>query len=230
MCAPGEVAAVIAMQQQAMAAGAVVTDVCSIKQAIVDSAAEVLPPELLAQFVPGHPMAGTEHRGFAASTASLFQSCRVILTPLPQNSAAAVSMVEELWRSCGAAHVDHVSAEQHDLILAAASHLPHMLAYSLMALIASREDSADIIRHSAGGLRDFTRIAESNPGLWLDIAMANRRHIASNLTDCAGLIVSLAKAIDTGEQGKGIKGCFNSATSLRKGFSKVSENENDPGG
>ena len=197
---PGQVAGIIAMQRQAMAAGALLTDVCSSKQVLVDSAISLLPAELLPNLVPGHPLAGTERQGFGASTASLFQSCRVILTPLEQSSTEAVAAVKALWRACGASKVDCMSAARHDSMLATASHLPHMLAYSLMAYIAASEDVDGVMENSAGGLRDFTRIAESSPELWSDIALSNSRFIARDLAGCAAVMKALAAAVESGDK------------------------------
>lgn len=197
---PGQAPGIMAAQRQAMAAGALLTDVCSSKQMLVDSAVSLLPAELLPRLVPGHPLAGTERQGFGASTASLFESCRVILTPLEQSADGAVEAIKALWHACGASRVDCMPAARHDSLLSAASHLPHMLAYSLMAYIAASEDAAGIMENSAGGLRDFTRIAESSPELWADIALANGRFVAKDLAGCADAMNALAAAISSGDR------------------------------
>ncbi len=197
---PKEVAAVLAAQQQALAAGAVVTDACSVKQSIVAAAIESLPSRLLSQVVPGHPIAGAELHGFTASRADLFAGCRVVLTPLPQSDPEAVAKVTALWRACGAATTVSMAAAEHDAVLSAASHLPHLLAYSLMAFLAGRDDVASVVDYSAGGLRDFTRIAASNPNLWLDIALANKDFLCHDMRACAETMLRLAAAIEAGDE------------------------------
>lgn len=197
---PKEMAVMLAAQQQALAAGAVLTDVCSIKQPVVAAATKSLPQQLLQQVVPSHPIAGSELYGFSASKASLFADCQVILTPLPQSSPEAVSMVAAVWRACGAADIVSMPATEHDAVLSAASHLPHLLAYSLVAFLADREDVASVIGYSAGGLRDFTRIAASNPDLWLDIALANKDFLCRDMRGCAETLMGLAAALEAGDE------------------------------
>ncbi|MCC6206707.1 MAG: prephenate dehydrogenase/arogenate dehydrogenase family protein [Gammaproteobacteria bacterium] len=155
-----------------LADGAVITDVGSTKGNIVDAARRNL-GERLPDFVPGHPIAGTERSGVEASFAELFQGCRVILTPLPETHRPAVERVSALWRHAGA-RVSEMDVRHHDEVLAATSHLPHLLAYALVDTLARMDDSEEIFDYAAGGFRDFTRIASSDPALWRDICIANR--------------------------------------------------------
>src|SRR6185312_15883438 len=127
----------------------------------------------LAHFVPGHPIAGTEHSGAAAAFPSLFDNRSVILTPLAETDRDAVTRVTSMWQACGA-RVSTLSPERHDAIFAAVSHLPHVLAFTLVAELAARPDAAAYFDNAAGGFRDFTRIAASSPEMWRDIALANR--------------------------------------------------------
>ena len=131
--------------------------------------AGAMPPQL----VLGHPIAGSQYSGVNASKADLFVDHRVILTPDAANDPAAVELVRAMWRSAGAEVVD-MTVEQHDAVLASTSHLPHVLAYTLVDALASADNSEDIFRCAAGGFRDFTRIASSDPVMWRDIAMANK--------------------------------------------------------
>jgi len=152
--------------------GPVVTDVASVKGSLRDAAialAGAMPPQL----VLGHPIAGSEHSGVDASSADLFVNHRVILTPVAGNDPAAVELMRSMWVSAGADVVD-MSVEQHDAVLAATSHLPHLLAYTLVDALSSSDASDDIFRCAAGGFRDFTRIASSDPVMWRDIAIANK--------------------------------------------------------
>ncbi len=153
-------------------ADVVLTDVGSAKANVVTAARKAF-GELPAGFVPGHPIAGTEKSGVEASVADLFQKRRVILTPTNDTSAGAVARVRSMWESAGAT-VDEMAVEHHDEVLAATSHLPHLLAYSLVDTLVSMDESEEIFRFAAGGFRDFTRIASSDPVMWRDICGANR--------------------------------------------------------
>lgn len=150
----------------------VFTDVGSAKGSVVEDVQRVfgdIPPT----FVPGHPIAGTEKSGVEASFAELFQNRRVILTPLAETDANAHHLVRRLWEVTGAEVVD-MGVRHHDEVLAATSHLPHVLAYCLVDTLAKEDDRAEIFRYAAGGFRDFTRIASSDPRMWHDICVANR--------------------------------------------------------
>lgn len=150
----------------------VITDVASVKGNLLRSALAhdgKFPPRL----VLGHPIAGSEQSGVAASRADLFLNHRVILTPVADNDSAAVDLIRSMWISTGAEVVD-MDVADHDKVLATTSHLPHVLAYSLVDALAGSASSADIFRFAAGGFRDFTRIASSDPLMWRDIAVANQ--------------------------------------------------------
>jgi prephenate dehydrogenase len=149
-----------------------VTDGGSTKQDVVAAAREAFGAKLSA-FVPGHPIAGTEHSGAAAAFASLYDNRSVILTPLAETEPDAVARVSAMWQSCGA-RVSTLAPDRHDAIFAAVSHLPHVLAFTLVAELAARPDAATYFDNAAGGFRDFTRIAASSPEMWRDIALANR--------------------------------------------------------
>jgi prephenate dehydrogenase len=151
---------------------AIVTDGGSTKLDVV-AAARIAFGEKIAQFVPGHPIAGAEKSGVEAAQANLFQDKRVVLTPLAENSATRVALVQRAWEACGA-QVSQLDAAAHDQVFAAVSHLPHLLAFALVHEFAQRADADQLFGFAAGGFRDFTRIASSHPEMWRDICLANR--------------------------------------------------------
>jgi prephenate dehydrogenase len=177
----------------ALAADAVVTDVGSVKGSVVADAVAVFgqaPPWL----VPGHPIAGTERSGVAASFPELYQNRRVILTPLPQTDPDAVAKVRAMWQATGA-EVTEMDVSHHDQVLAATSHLPHMLAFGLVDTLARMQDNDEIFRYAAGGFRDFTRIASSNPVMWRDICIANADALSQMLDRFSAEVSDLAASI-----------------------------------
>lgn len=149
----------------------VITDVGSAKQSVVDIASANLGPRI-GQFVPGHPIAGTEKSGVEAGFASLYQNRRVILTPLDSTDPAAIARIDAMWRQCGA-RVEYLGVGHHDKVLAATSHLPHMLAFALVNYLSRLNDHEEIFNYAAGGFRDFTRIASSDPVMWRDVCISN---------------------------------------------------------
>ncbi|MFK8047603.1 MAG: prephenate dehydrogenase/arogenate dehydrogenase family protein [Halioglobus sp.] len=150
----------------------IVTDVASVKGNLLRTAESVC-GAMPANLVLAHPIAGSERSGVGSSDENLFVNHRVILTPEKNNDAAAVELVRQMWQSTGADVVD-MSVDHHDAVLAATSHLPHVLAYALVDALAQSEQTQEIFRFAAGGFRDFTRIASSDPLMWKDIALANR--------------------------------------------------------
>ena len=180
----------------------VVTDVASVKGNLVrayESARDSLASgpgqgREIAHFVPGHPIAGSERSGVEASRADLFVDRRVILTPMADGDTAATALVRELWESTGAEVVEMGVAE-HDAILAATSHLPHVLAYALVDALARSALSDDIFRFAAGGFRDFTRIASSDPVMWRDIAIANRDELLKAIDGFSENLNTLRNAV-----------------------------------
>lgn len=178
VCTPmGVMEAVFRALRPGLEPDAVLTDAGSVKQTVFRAARAAfgrVPPFL----VPAHPIAGTEHSGVEASLASLFEGRRVILTPGDAAAPAAVDRVEAMWRATGA-ETDRMEPDRHDEVLASVSHLPHLLAYVLVDLVAS--GTGDPLRYAAGGFRDFSRIASSDPVMWRDICLENREAIAGRL-------------------------------------------------
>lgn len=191
---------------------AVVTDVGSVKGAVANAARTALGARL-AVFVPGHPIAGTERSGVEASFASLFVGRRVVLTPLPETGPDAVIRVRAMWRAAGAEVVE-MSVAHHDEVLAATSHLPHLLAYALVDMLAKLDDRREVFAFAAGGFRDFTRIASSDPVMWRDIALANREAIGEMLKHFRGELDGLIDAVDAGD-GERLRSLFARAKAAR---------------
>lgn len=198
---------------------AVITDVGSTKQSVV-VAAQVL-GAAISRFVPGHPIAGTERSGVAAGSADLFRGRRVILTPLPETEAAALASVQALWAACGAA-VCEMSPQHHDEVLAATSHLPHLLAYALVDCLATMEARREIFAYAAGGFRDFTRIASSSPRMWHDIVRANRPAVLDMLDQFTAHLQGLRDAVAE-DDGDRIIASFSRARDARERFVQLVE-------
>jgi prephenate dehydrogenase len=176
---------------------AIVTDAGSTKRDVIAAARAALGAKV-AQFVPAHPIAGAEKSGAAAASAELFRDRRVVLAPLAENPASSVQAVEDAWRACGA-RVSRMSAEEHDAVFAAVSHLPHLLAYALVHEFAGRANSAQLFGFAAGGFRDFTRIASSHPEMWRDICVANRGPLLAELDRYAEKLRALRPLLERGD-------------------------------
>ena len=175
----GEMPALFAAIAPHLGSRTIVSDAGSTKQDVVAAARGAL-GAAFSRFVPAHPIAGSERSGAAAASASLFHGRRVVLTPLPETNPAAVERVREWWTQCGGI-VTLLTAERHDALLSAVSHLPHLLAFALIGELASRPDAADYWRVAGTGLRDFTRLADSHPDMWRDICIANAVRLRADL-------------------------------------------------
>ena len=205
------------MQQIAPALNAecIITDVGSAKGSVVKAARQVFKNNL-ARLVPGHPIAGTEKSGVEASFAELFHKRRVILTPIEGGDAKAVAKVRAMWELCGAKVVE-MGVAHHDEILAATSHLPHMLAYALVDTLARMDDSREIFDFAAGGFRDFTRIASSDPDMWHDICLANHDALVKVLEAFSDDLRLLADAVRRADS-EFLKDTFTRAKQARDAF------------
>ncbi len=193
----------------------IVTDVGSTKGSVVTAAERVfgtVPP----RFIPGHPIAGTERSGVAASFAELYHNRRVILTPLATTDRAALETVRGMWQAAGAQVVE-MAVRHHDEVLAATSHLPHILAYTLVDTLARMEEHTEIFCFAAGGFRDFTRIASSDPRMWHDICLANRDALLGVMDRYAADLAQLRGAIERGD-GEAILTTFRRAKQARDEF------------
>jgi len=197
---------------------AVLTDVGSAKGNVVRAATQAF-GGMPARFVPGHPIAGSEQSGVEASNSQLFKRHKVILTPLAETDPQALALVDRLWSELGA-DVEHMQVERHDEVLAATSHLPHLLAFGLVDSLAKRNENLDIFRYAAGGFRDFTRIAGSDPVMWHDIFLANREAVLRTLDTFRSDLDALRDAVDAGD-GHQLLGVFTRARVAREHFGKI---------
>jgi len=193
----------------------VVTDAGSTKTDVVLAARAALGSKVH-QFVPGHPIAGREQNGPEAALSDLYVGKKIILTALPENPAAALDRVSDAWQRCGAL-VHHLTAEEHDAVFAAVSHLPHVLAYGLVADIAARPDAARLFQYAASGFRDFTRIAGSSPEMWRDIALANRTALLGELDAYMAQLSQIRALLDQGD-GSALEKIFGSAQAARQAW------------
>ena len=211
----GAMGAVFRSIRNSLADGAVVTDGGSVKASVVADINEAI-GEIPSWFVPGHPIAGTEQSGVDASFSELYKDRRVILTPLAETDATAVSRVRAMWEAVGAT-VSEMDVTHHDEVLAATSHLPHVLAYTLVESLARMSEQREIFEYAAGGFRDFTRIASSDPVMWRDICLANGEAVLNMLERFNRDLASLSEAIRASD-GDRILQVFSEAKSARDGF------------
>ncbi|HZE11320.1 MAG TPA: prephenate dehydrogenase/arogenate dehydrogenase family protein [Burkholderiales bacterium] len=198
----------------------VVTDAGSTKVDVVDLARREL-RDSLPRFVPGHPIAGTEKSGAEAAFAGLYRGRRVVLTPLEGSRPGALSLVRAAWIACGA-EVFELQPEEHDAVLAAVSHLPHLLAYALVDHVARHKDAKQLFAYAAGGFRDFTRIASSHPEMWRDICLANRKALIAELDRYEGELEHVRSMLELGD-GKALEALFSGARDARNRWLKNGE-------
>lgn len=200
-----------------LSSNTVITDAGSTKSDVLACAKEVL-GEQFNQFVGGHPIAGAEKSGVTAALVDLYAGKNVILTPTSETNKDAVARVAEFWRACGA-NVSEMSAETHDGIFAAVSHLPHLLAFALVDDIASRPNAQQLFSFAASGFRDFTRIAGSHPEMWRDISLANKTALLSELEAYQSELSQL-KELLINEDGAGLQALFDRASTARNAWAK----------
>lgn len=175
----GEMPSLLAAMAPRLGPATLVTDAGSTKQDVISAARSAL-GAAFSRFVPAHPIAGSERSGAEAASKSLFRGRQVVLTPAPETDSKAIERVRECWTQCGA-NVSILTAERHDALLSAVSHLPHLLAFALIGEIADRPDAAEYWRVAGTGLRDFTRLAQSHPDMWRDICIANAARLRADL-------------------------------------------------
>ena len=188
----------------------IITDVGSVKARIIQEVCPNLPHPSM--FVPGHPVAGTEHSGPDAAFATLFINRRCVLTPIEDTSPAAVDKVRAMWECAGSA-VDVMSPEHHDKVLAITSHLPHLIAYTIVGTVNDLEEQAqtEVFKYAAGGFTDFTRIAGSDPTMWRDVFLSNREAVLEMLGRFTEDLTALQRSIRWGEGDK-LFDCFSRTT------------------
>ncbi len=194
--------------------GTLVTDVSSVKAAVIRDVIPALGPDVI--FVPGHPVAGTEKSGPEAGFAELFEGRYCVLTPLESTPTEAVDRIEALWLRLGS-RVERMAPDHHDRAMAMVSHLPHLIAYTIVATATDLEEDRleEVVRYSAGGFRDFTRIAASDPIMWRDIFLANRDAVLEMLQRFTEDLTALQRAIRRGE-GEALEEVFRRTRTLRR--------------
>ncbi|MBC8018903.1 MAG: prephenate dehydrogenase/arogenate dehydrogenase family protein [Verrucomicrobia bacterium] len=209
------IAAVVRSIAPFLSPGCVVTDGGSVKAAIVNECEKCMPPGC--SFLGGHPIAGTEHSGAAASFATLYSGKRCILTPTDNTDAAAFEVVSRLWQAAGA-NVCCMEPDHHDRIFAEISHLPHVVAYALLHAVGTADvEGENVLSYTAGGFRDFTRIASSDPIMWRDIALMNREALLASIDGFSKSLAELRQRIDRSDP-RGLAEFFTIAKQFRDGF------------
>ena len=221
----GATAAVAAAMAPHLKAGAVISDVGSSKAGVLADLAAALPGHAI---VPAHPVAGTENSGPDAGFASLFKGRWCILTPAEGTDPAAVAAVRALWESVGA-NVEMMDARHHDLVLAVTSHLPHLIAYTIVGTASDLEEvtQGEVIKYSAGGFRDFTRIAASDPVMWRDVFLANREAVLEMLQRFSEDLTQLQRAIRWGD-GDALESLFTRTRAVRRSIVEQGQDDAAP--
>ena len=216
----GETEAALKQLAPHLKPGAIITDAGSTKAQVVAAARAVL-QERYGDFVPGHPIAGSEQSGPLAARADLYQGKKVVLTPQADTRADALETVKALWQAAGA-QVETLDADQHDRVFAAVSHLPHLAAFALVDELAQRADGDTFFRFAASGFRDFTRIAGSSPEMWRDIAMANREALLTELDAYLAALQTLRQTV-AAEDGQALLKMFSRARAARENWMKTQD-------
>ncbi|MCA4788670.1 MULTISPECIES: bifunctional prephenate dehydrogenase/3-phosphoshikimate 1-carboxyvinyltransferase [Acinetobacter] len=210
---------VLRLIQPHLADNVILTDVGSTKGSVVAAAKAVFGEHLPAGFVPGHPIAGAEHTGVHAGKVDLFANHKVILTPLPSSAPWAVNKLIQMWESAKA-EVICMDVEKHDEVLAYTSHLPHLMAFNLVEQLANREDNLDIFRYAAGGFRDFSRIAASDPQMWHDIFFANKTALLKAVDGFESQLAIIRQLIEQ-EDSHALMGLLGHAQAARQHFNHM---------
>ncbi len=227
LCVPvGAYADVIASIKDALRPGAIVSDVGSVKQFVVRTVKPLLPAGV--HFVPAHPVAGTEHSGPAAGFAELFVNRWCILTPDAGTDAVAVDRMRSFWETLGS-KVEVMDAQHHDMVLAITSHVPHLVAYNIVGTVADLEadTKSEVIKFSASGFRDFTRIAASDPVMWRDVFLTNREAVLEMLGRFLEDLSQLQRAVRVGD-GPALEDWFTRTRAIRRSIIDVGQDTEAP--
>lgn len=227
LCTPvGSFAALAETIAPHLAPGAILSDVGSVKTAVVRDVGPFVPEQV--HLIPGHPIAGTEHSGPEAGFAELFDGRWCILTPPPGTDRHALARLKAFWEDCGS-QVDVMDARHHDLVLAITSHVPHLIAYNIVATAADLETvtQSEVIKYSASGFRDFTRIAASDPVMWRDIFLNNREAVLEMLGRFSEDLTALQRAIRWGD-GETLQRVFTRTRAIRRGIIEAGQDTAEP--
>lgn len=218
LCVP--VQSVAEVLAEIPASDQLITDVGSVKAALIGAVREAR-GEVPGNFVPGHPIAGSEKHGVTAANPDLFEQHRVLLTPLAETEPAAVQTVRLLWQALGA-EVTEMSPQHHDAVLAQTSHLPHLAAYALVDVLCQGGDSLEVFQYAAGGFRDFSRIAASDPTMWRDVFLTNQEPVLATLDQYIAELGALRDLVAAGD-GDQLKAIFERAKAARDHFADLDE-------
>lgn len=211
----GQMSAVMQAMAPHLEVQTLVTDAGSTKADVIAGIYANL-GQHLANVVPAHPIAGAEKSGPSAASATLYKGRKVIVTPLPENSAEAIERVRAAWAACGA-QLHQMTPQEHDGVFAAVSHLPHLLAFGLVHDLAGRENAEQLFKYAASGFRDFTRIAGSHPEMWRDICVANREALLRELDAYSAELLQLRALLARGD-GEGLEKIFGEASAARNAW------------
>ncbi len=222
----GAMAAVAKEIAPVLEQGAVVTDVGSVKRAVISAVKTALPEHV--HFIPGHPLAGTEQSGPEAGFARLFDNRWCILTPEPDTDEGALTKLAAFWKALGA-NVDTMDADHHDLVLAVTSHAPHLIAYTMVGVAddLGRVTESEVVNYSAAGFRDFTRIAASDPTMWRDVFLNNKDATLEILGRFTEELFALQRAIRTGD-GEHLHDYFTRTRAIRRGIIEAGQDTDAP--
>jgi cyclohexadieny/prephenate dehydrogenase len=209
-----------------LAQGACVTDVGSVKQAVIAAVGPHIPKGVA--FVPAHPLAGTEHSGPRSGFATLFQNRWCLLTPTDQSTPEAIQRLRSLWEAMGS-NVDEMDAPHHDLVLAVVSHTPHLIAYTMVGVAdhLRRVSNSEVIKYSASGFRDFTRIAASDPTMWRDVFLTNKEATLDILGRFTEELFVLQRAIRMGD-GDQLHAYFTRTRAIRRSIIEAGQDTDAP--
>lgn len=227
LCVPVGVMGDVAQQiAPALKAGATLTDVGSVKKSVIDAVAPHLPSSV--HFVPGHPLAGTEHSGPESGFAELFDNRWCLLITDGDTDRTAADDLARLWRGMGS-NVEEMEAEHHDLVLAVTSHTPHLIAYTMVGVADDlrRVSESEVIKYSASGFRDFTRIAASDPTMWRDVFLSNKEATLEILGRFTEELFALQRAIRQGD-GDHLHDYFTRTRTIRRGIVEAGQDTDAP--
>jgi len=216
----GQTSHILAQIAPHLQTNTIITDAGSTKQDVITAACDHLNKENLKHFIPGHPIAGAEQSGVLAAHADLFRNKHLILTPLHQANTDSIQNVTHLWEACGA-KVSRMDAGKHDSVLAATSHLPHILAFALMSHLhtSTGNNPENLLRFAGSGFRDFTRIASSSPEMWRDICIANRNALLSQMDAYQNELKVFQEILERSD-GEALEQVFSQARGVREDWLK----------